>query len=140
MSSNASILKTRYETIEEALSIMESIVGKDFLEVESDRKTKMALRACILFYAQGILDLANIVLTTRDLTPKNHKEIFEILIRAKIVDEKYAELLSELVVLRNKLLFLYDEIDTKYLYEFVRKNKEEMSELYHVMIRLCGSV
>jgi len=119
---------------------MESIVGKDFLEVESDRKTKMALRACILFYAQGILDLANIVLTTRDLTPKNHKEIFEILIRAKIVDEKYAELLSELVVLRNKLLFLYDEIDTKYLYEFVRKNKEEMSELYHVMIRLCGSV
>ena len=140
MSPDVETLKLRYEAIEEALSIMDSIINKDVVEVESDRKTKMALRASILFYAQGILDLANILLATRDLTPKSHKEIFEILIRAKMVDEKYASLLSELVVLRNKLLFLYDEVDTRYLYDFVRSNKDMMNELYHTMIRLCGSV
>ncbi len=140
MSSQTEILKPRYEAIEEALSIMNSIVGRDIAEVLSDSKVKMALRASILFYAQGILDLANIILATRDLTPKNHREIFEILIRAKIVDERYAGLLDELVVLRNKLLFLYSTVNIEYLYEFVRKNMDMMNELYHTMIRLCGSV
>jgi len=140
LSSQTEILKPRYEAIEEALSIMNSIVGRDIAEVLSDSKVKMALRASILFYAQGILDLANIILATRDLTPKNHREIFEILIRAKIVDERYAGLLDELVVLRNKLLFLYSTVNIEYLYEFVRKNMDMMNELYHTMIRLCGSV
>ena len=138
--SGGGILRLRYKTVEETLSMMDEFSRMDVSEIEGDRRLAFALRATVFFYAQGLMDLANLVVAQRDLTPKNHREILELLIRAKLVEDKYEDLLAVLVDIRNELLFLYEDLDIGSLYEFVRKHKDVLNELYHKMIRLGGEV
>jgi len=140
LSSDVDLVRLRYRVVDEALSTLSKLTEKTLNEIESDAKLGFALKGALLFYIQGLLDLANYVTIRRDLTPTNHREIFEILIRTKMLDGKYSDILNELVVLRNRLLFLYSKLELSEVYEFVKQNLGILNELYHLMIRLCGEM
>ena len=134
------ILKQRYRIVEESLKVAGSIVEMDIEEIKKDRRLVYALKGAMLFYVQGLLDISNYVVISRDMTPTNHRDIFDILLRTELMDEKFAPLLDRLVVMRNKLLFAYDELRIEELYDFIKTKYNELNELFHQMIKLSGAL
>jgi len=130
----------KYKIIEESLSVMEEIVNKSIDDVVIDAKLGYALKGALLFFIQGLLDIANYVVVSRDMTPTSYRDIFGMLLNAKMIGGEFLGLLNEIVVMRNKLLFAYDTVDVKSAYEFVLRNLAAMRELYHKLVRLGGEV
>jgi len=131
-------LKQRYKIVEESISVAKDITGMDIEDVKKDRRLIFALRGALLFYIQGLLDIANYIVISRDMTPMNHKDIFDILLRTGMIDGSYSNILSNLILLRNKLLFVYEKIDLGEIYNFVRENLESLNEIFHLMIKISG--
>lgn len=133
-------LRQKYKTVEESITLIKEIAGMDVEKIEKDKRLAYALRGALLFYIQGLLDIANYIIISRDMSPTSHKDIFDMLLRAGIIDNKYSDFLNNLILLRNKLLFVYEDIDMEEIYGFVKKNLKSLTELFHLMIKLSGSL
>lgn len=133
-------LRQKYKTVEESITLVKDIVSMNIEEIEKDKRLIYALRGALLFYIQGLLDIANYIIISRDMSPMSHRDIFDMLLRAGIIDNKYSDLLNNLILLRNKLLFVYEDIDMGEIYDFAKKNLESLTELFHLMIKLSGSL
>ena len=133
-------IKQRYRVVDDAISMLERVVGSELEEIEADEEYCYALKGAIFFYIQGLLDIVNYIMVMRDLTPTNYGDIFEILVGTKLIDEKYADMVRNLIEIRNKLLFQYEDLKIKELYSFIKDNKDIMVELYHSILKLMREI
>lgn len=132
------ILKRPYRMVEEAIKIIERLLGMEDEEVLRSERRKYALKGATLFLVQGLLGLANYLSIVKDHNPLNYKDLFLFLIDSGIVDERYRDVLINLVDIRNRLLFGYAEEDSSELLGFLRENFKRIEEVYHILIRTIG--
>lgn len=75
-----------------------------------------------------VIDLAEEIVKERDLgTPFKYRDLFKMLNSVKIIDEKMAEEIGDMIILRNKFAHRYGKITEKELLEFI-KNIEKIKD------------
>jgi len=68
-----------------------------------------------------LIDLSEEIVRARDMgTPFKIRDLFDMLASAKIIDEKMALYIGNMVILRNKFSHRYDAITEKELLNFIR--------------------
>ncbi len=133
-------MKTSHKVVDNSLIMINDMLKLKLEDIEKDSDAKYALYGAVFFFVQGLMDISNYLMIMRDLTPTNYRDIFGIMIRMKMIDEKYSNIVNMLVDIRNKLLFLYDTPDIGYLYDFVKNNIELLNELYHDILKLMREI
>ena len=133
------IIKSRYKKIEETLSLLNEFIESD-PQILEDKIKNFGFRGLSLSLFQGLLDLSNALLISRDATPTSYKDIFMYLIEYKVVDSQYKDLLEKIIELRNVLLFGHKQIDSTKLLLFLKNHLSEIREIFHSIFKLLGEL
>jgi len=68
-------------------------------------------------------DIANHLISVYGLPkPEDQKDVFPILARAGYLDDNYAQAMSEMVQLRNRIVHLYWELDLERLHHYLQSD------------------
>lgn len=73
------------------------------------------------------LDIANHIIAAEGLrAPKDYADSFKVLQEQGVFDKKLGMSLRQMAKFRNRLVHLYGEIDDGYVYEFIRKDLQDI--------------
>jgi uncharacterized protein YutE (UPF0331/DUF86 family) len=80
------------------------------------------------------LDVANHIIAAEGFrAPKDYADSFKVLEEQKVYDEKLGTKLRQMAKFRNRLVHLYGEIDDAYVYEFVKKDLQDILDFKSVI-------
>ena len=105
------------------------------LPFEKDHLKQDAIAANLQRAAEQVIDLANHVIRKGKLgLPKESKESFEILARAKVIPQDLADKLKGMVGFRNIMVHQYQEMDIKIMVDVIEHHLDDLVALTtHVM-------
>lgn len=105
------------------------------LSFEKDHLKQDAIAANLQRAAEQAIDLANHVIRKGKLgLPKESKESFEILARAKVIPQELADKLKGMVGFRNIMVRQYQEMDIKIMVDVIEHHLDDLVVLTtHVM-------
>jgi uncharacterized protein YutE (UPF0331/DUF86 family) len=105
------------------------------LSFEKDHLKQDAIAANLQRAAEQVIDLANHVIRKGKLgLPKESKESFEILARAKVIPQGLADKLKGMVGFRNIMVHQYQEIDIKIMVDVIEHHLDDLVVLTtHIM-------
>lgn len=97
------------------------------LPFENDHLKQDAIAANLQRAAEQAIDLANHVIRKGKLgLPKESKESFEILARAKVIPQELADKLKGMVGFRNIMVHQYQELDIKIMVEVIEHRLDDL--------------
>jgi uncharacterized protein YutE (UPF0331/DUF86 family) len=95
-----------------------------------------AIAANLLRAADQFIDLANHVIRKRKLVlPKESKESFEILAKAKVIPTELAGKLQDMVGLRNILVYEYRTLDLDILVDVIEHRLDDLIDFSNLVMR-----
>ncbi len=105
------------------------------LPFEKDHLKQDAIAANLQRAAEQVIDLANHVIRKGKLgLPKESKESFEILARAKVIPQELADKLKGMVGFRNIMVHQYQEMDIKIMVDVIEHRLDDLVDFTtHVM-------
>jgi uncharacterized protein YutE (UPF0331/DUF86 family) len=81
------------------------------------------------------LDVVNhIIASERYRAPKDYADSFLVLEENGILESSLVIKLRQMAKFRNRLVHLYGEIDDKYVYEFIRRDVEDIRKFQKIII------
>jgi uncharacterized protein YutE (UPF0331/DUF86 family) len=97
------------------------------LPFEKDHLKQDAIAANLQRAAEQMIDLANHVIRKGKLgLPKESKECFEILARAKVIPQELADKLKGMVGFRNIMVHQYQEMDIKIMVDVIEHHLDDL--------------
>ncbi len=97
------------------------------LPFEKDHLRQDAIAANLQRAAEQAIDLANHVIRKGKLgLPKESKESFEILARAKVIPQELADKLKGMVGFRNIMVHQYQELDIKIMVDVIEHRLDDL--------------
>ena len=97
------------------------------LPFEKDHLKQDAIAANLQRAAEQVIDLANHVIRKGKLgLPKESKESFEILARAKVIPQELADKLKGMVGFRNIMVHQYQEMDIKIMVDVIEHRLDDL--------------
>jgi len=97
------------------------------LPFEKDHLKQDAIAANLQRAAEQAIDLANHVIRKDKLgLPKESKESFEILARAKVIPQELADKLKGMVGFRNIMVHQYQEMDIKIMVDVIEHHLDDL--------------
>ncbi|MHA1930202.1 MAG: type VII toxin-antitoxin system HepT family RNase toxin [Candidatus Thorarchaeota archaeon] len=116
------IVKLRFDKI---LSIIEELKPASEMSEEAfldDGKTLRATERCLQIVAQAIIDVCtHLVAHNHWGAPKSYGDAVMIISRHKVIETDLADRLIDLVKLRNMIVHIYLDIDSKIVYHRVKQ-------------------
>jgi uncharacterized protein YutE (UPF0331/DUF86 family) len=95
-----------------------------------------AIAANLLRAADQFIDLANHVIRKRKLVlPKESKDSFEILAKAKVIPTELAGKLQDMVGLRNILVYEYRTLDLDILVDVIEHRLDDLIDFSNLVMR-----
>ena len=80
------------------------------------------------------LDVANHIIAAEGFrAPKDYADSFRVLQERSVLDEDLAEKLCQMAKFRNRLVYLYGDIDDEYVYEFIEKDLQDILDFKKVI-------
>jgi len=80
------------------------------------------------------LDIANHIIAAEGYrAPKDYADSFKVLEEHDVFDEDLGMKLRQMAKFRNRLVHLYGEIDDEYVYEFIKKDLQDILEFKKVI-------
>ena len=90
-------------------------ISDDLKRDAVDRNFQVAIESCT--------DIASHVLAERRLPrPESRREVFQILAQANLLPQDFADVMSEMVSLRNRLVHVYLTIDPAKMYQYLQED------------------
>ena len=97
------------------------------LPFEKDHLKQDAIAANLQRAAEQVIDLANHVIRKGKLgLPKESKESFEILARAKVIPQELADKLKGMVGFRNIMVHQYQELDIRIMVDVIEHHLDDL--------------
>lgn len=97
------------------------------LPFEKDHLKQDAIAANLQRAAEQAIDLANHVIRKSKLgLPKESKESFEILARARVIPQELADKLKGMVGFRNIMVHQYQELDVKIMVDVIEHHLDDL--------------
>lgn len=80
------------------------------------------------------LDIANHIIAAEGFrAPKDYADSFKVLEEHDVFDEHLGMKLRQMAKFRNRLVHLYGEIDNEYVYDFIKKDLQDILEFKKVI-------
>ena len=109
-------LRGYVEKLKHLASLRREEFLSDFTKVESAKHLfQVSVESCI--------DVSNhIIASERFRAPKSYVETFEILVEQGFIEKDFLPTLRQMVQFRNRLVYLYWEVDAEVIYDILQKN------------------
>jgi uncharacterized protein YutE (UPF0331/DUF86 family) len=89
-------------------------------EFRNDFTTQLAVERALQAAIECCSDIASHLVTSYDLDqPEAQRDLFQVLARMDYLDQDYADTMSDMVSLRNRLVHLYWDVDVERLYSYL---------------------
>ena len=125
---------TKFGQLDEFLAILEEM---RMTNLEAFLKDKILIGSAKYYLQVSIeccLDIANHVIAAEGFrAPKDYADSFKVLEEHGIVDEKLGTKLRQMAKFRNMLVHLYGEIENQYIYEFMKKDIQDILDFKKII-------
>jgi len=85
---------------------------------------------------EAMLDVSNhIIARKRFRSPKTYAEVFSILVEQKILPKEKEKNFMQMAKFRNRVVYLYQEVDDKEVYKILRNDLDDFREFISAIIK-----
>lgn len=120
-------LTSKFSQLDEFLAVLKAIRDKP---LETFLKDKILIGSAKYYLQVSIeccLDIANhVIAAERFRAPRDYADTFKVLEEQAVVNAEQGMRLRQMAKFRNRLVHLYGEIDDEYVYEFMKKDLQDV--------------
>jgi len=130
-------VQTKLDTIPENLEKLEVLRSKSYEDFVSDFRNIDSALHRFQTSIQALLDIGSYIIASLGLkTPSSNAEIIEILHNNGYIDPGKAITYIKMAQFRNRLVHLYNRIDTKTLYKILVDEIEDIKSFYKTLLKI----
>ncbi len=133
-------IKTKIDVIIDNLDKLNALKAKTFEEFTSDFRNADSTLHRLQTSVQALLDIGGYIIASLGLrTPNTNTDIIEILSEAGYISKEDAETYIKMSQFRNRIVHLYNHIDTETLYDILVNELDDIMQFYTCLIKIIES-
>lgn len=130
-------IQTKIDVIFDNIEKLSSLKTKTFDDFISDFRNIDSALHRMQTSIQAILDIGSYIIASLGLkTPNTNAEIIEILSEAGYISKDNIETYMKMSQFRNRIVHLYNHIDTKTLYEILANELGDIKDFYKDLLKI----
>lgn len=130
-------IQTKIDVILDNLEKLYSLKTKTYKDFISDFRNIDSVLHRLQTSIQALLDIGSYIIASLGLkTPNTNAEIIEILTEAGHIQKDKAETYIKMSQFRNRIVHLYNHIDTETLYDILVNEVEDIKEFYTKLLEI----
>lgn len=130
-------VQTKIDVILASLENLNSLKTKTYEDFASDFRNIDSALYMLQTSIQALLDIGSYIIANRGLKmPNTNAEIIKILFDAGYIHEEKIETYAEMSKFRNRIVHLYNHIDTKELYDILVNELNDIKEFYTNLLKI----
>ncbi len=130
-------IQTKIDVILDNLEKLNSLKTKTYKDFISDFRNIDSTLHRLQTSIQALLDVGSYIIASLGLkTPNTNAEIIEILSEGDYISKEKAETYIKMSQFRNRIVHLYNHIDTGMLYEIIVNETEDIKEFYIKLLEI----
>jgi len=130
-------IQTKLDLIPENLEKLKMLRSKSYEEFISDFRNVDSALHRLQTSIQALLDIGSYIIASLGLkTPNSNSEIVEILRDNRFIDSQKAVSYIKMAQFRNRVVHLYNRIDTKVLYQILINEIKDIKNFYKVLLKI----
>jgi len=130
-------VQTKIDVILDNLEKLNTLKGKEYKEFISDFRNIDSVLHRIQTSIQALLDIGSYVIASLGLrTPNTNAEIIEVLTEAGYISKAKEETYIKMSQFRNRIVHLYNHIDTKSLYDILVNELNDIKVFYTELLKI----
>ena len=130
-------IQTKIDVIFDNIEKLGSLKTKKYDDFISDFRNIDSTRHRMQTSIQAILDIGSYIIASLGLkTPNTNAEIIEILNEAGYISKDNIETYMKMSQFRNRIVHLYNHIDTKTLYEILANELGDIKDFYKDLLKI----
>ena len=130
-------VKDKIDQIEEYLKELETIVPASLEEYKEDLKTKAACERYAQKIIESLVDLAYLVVKSKNLrAPEDEEAVFFLLAKESVISEELAKKLKEAKGMRNILVHEYGEVDDAIVFHSISEELVKDSNAFIEAVKI----
>lgn len=120
MTLNVKSIRLRLRKLEQYIAELEKQQELDLDEFRDDFTAQLAVERALQAAVECCSDIASHLVSTYGLgQPETQRELFQVLARMGYLEGEYADAMSDMVSLRNRLVHLYWDVDVERVYSYL---------------------
>jgi uncharacterized protein YutE (UPF0331/DUF86 family) len=128
---------SKLDVLRANLEQLDRIPLATFDEFSSDFRNVAASLYLLQTSIQALIDLGAYIVTAKALrVPRTSHEIFERLEEAGLVPQGTAAAVAPIVGFRNRIVHLYDRVDTRRVYEILTTHRNDLPRILHMLLSI----
>lgn len=121
MTLNVRSIRLRLRKLEQYIAELEKQQELELDEFSDDFTVQLAVERALQAAIECCSDIASHLVTTYGLgQPEAQRDLFQVLARMGYLDAGYADTMSDMVSLRNRLVHLYWDVDVERVYSYLQ--------------------
>lgn len=130
-------IQTKIDVIFDNLEKLKFISSKTYEEFTSDFRNIYASLHMLQTSIQALLDIGSYIIASLGLkTPNTNAEIIEILSEAGYISNDKSKTYIKMSQFRNRIVHLYNHLDTETLYDILINEKGDIKEFYLNLLKI----
>lgn len=131
---SAERMTDKFQQLDEFLAILKGMRKTPLTKFLNDKIIIGGAKYYLQVSIECCLDVANHIIASEGFrAPKDYADSFKVLQEEGVFGEGLGMKLRQMAKFRNRLVHLYGEIDDKYVYEFIKKDLQDISEFKSVV-------
>lgn len=124
----------RIERLEEGIKLLREIAKISFDDYSKSLKLQSIAERNLQVCTEAIIDLSNVIISKKGLkVPSTYKDTVEILRKSKVLENKLAQKMGDLVGIRNIIVHMYADVKAEIIHEnlneFIKTFKKTLKSL-----------
>ena len=130
-------IQTKIDVILDNLGRLNSLKKKTYKDFISDFRNIDSALHRLQTSIQALLDIGSYIIASLGLkTPNTNTEIIQVLSDAKIIPKDRVDTYIRMSQFRNRIVHLYNNIDTKILYDILKDEMDDLKEFYTSLLKI----
>ena len=133
-------VQSKLATVPENVEKLELLRSKDYQEFRSDFRNIDSSLHRLQTSIQALVDIGSYIIAQLGLkTPGSSAEVIEILQEAGFIKPEDENRYVSMIQFRNRVVHLYNNINTEMLYQILKDETEDIKRLYGTLIEIIDS-
>lgn len=140
MTLNVKSIRLRLRKLEQYIAELEKQQELELDEFSDDFTAQLAVERALQAAIECCSDIASHLVTTYDLgQPEAQRDLFQVLAQMGYLDAGYADTMSDMVSLRNRLVHLYWDVDVERVYSYLQTDVAFLKDFRDFTLELLSA-
>ncbi len=133
-------IQTKIDVVLDNLEKLHDLKVKTYEDFISDYRNIDSALHRLQTSIQALLDIGSYIIASLGLkTPNTNSEIIQILSNAGYIPKEKVEAYTDMSKFRNRIVHLYNHIDTEMLYDILINELADIKEFYTILLEIIES-